>query len=80
MTREKYEQAKRLEERIKHISTVTEVLSVFDYQLDPPTRQSNYTIWRGSQAEITLNEAEVVCLREFLKNEKIRLEQEFKRL
>ncbi len=80
MTQEKFEQAKMLEERIKSIDKLIECFSSYDYRLEPPTRMSNYSIWRGSLKEIVLNEAEAVLFRKALVDEKSRLQQEFGRL
>lgn len=80
MTQEKFEQAKMLESRIKSISELIELFSVHQYELKPPTRMSNYAIWRGSQREIDLNEAEAILFLNALKDEKNRLLNEFGRL
>lgn len=80
MTEKKFEQAKMLEERIKSIEKLIGCFSTYDYRLEPPTRMSSYSLWRGSQKEIVLNEAEAVLFKNALVDEKSKLQKEFERL
>lgn len=80
MTQERFEDAKMLEQRIKSISKLIDCFCEAKYKLEPPTRMSGFSIFRGSQREILLNEAEVVVFLNALIDEKNRLLKEFERL
>lgn len=80
MTQEKFEKAKEIEERVKHLTEIIDNLSKFDYKLEPPTRMSNFNLYKYREPHVNLNEGEVVVIRKALEDERSRLQQEFGRL
>lgn len=79
MTQETFELARHLKTRILHITECIELLSRYEYRLDPPIRQSNIRLMLNDSM-LTLNEGEVVFLKKALSEEKDRLIQEFNNL
>lgn len=77
MTKETYEQAQRLKGQIIHISECLELLNSRDYSLDPPIRQSGFSLFYHDRREISLNEGEAVCIKNALEKEKELLEKYF---
>lgn len=80
MTQKEFEKAKEIEERVKHLTEIIDSLSKYDYKLEPPTRMSNFNLYRYHEPHITFNETEVIVIRKALEDERSRLQQEFGRL
>lgn len=80
MTKETFDAAKRLEDRIKHIQILIDLLSEPEYRCQPHTRMSSHDLYCHGRHAINLNEGEVVCILEALRLEKKRLEEEFDKL
>lgn len=79
MTKEQFEQAKMLEQRLQSVSKLIECFSETEYALEPPMRMSGFSIVKGNK-ELLLNEAEAVVFLNALIDEKNRLQKEFERL
>ena len=80
MTQEKFEKAKRIEEQIKHLTEIIDSLSKYEYRLEPPTRMSNFNLYKYHEPHVNLNEGEIVVIRKAFEDERSRLQQEFGRL
>ena len=82
MTKEKLEQANRLQQRINEIGIIVGHLSVVDnFKLDPPTRMAGISLRIGiADVHVYLNEGEALCIRNALVAEAERLEKEFEKL
>ena len=77
MTKEQFEKAKELEERIKSLDKLIDQLTTHTYEQEPPTRRTGWALCRNSDIETVLNEGEVVTIIEALQNKKIQLQDEF---
>ena len=52
-----------LKERISHYNSMLKTLDEKVYKLEPPTRHSGFFI-NGNNSTITLNEEDVICIKE----------------
>ncbi len=80
MKEETYKRAKQIEEQIRHLTEIIIDLSKHEYRLDPPTRMSNFNLYKYHEPHVNLNEGEVVVIRKALEAERERLQQEFESL
>ena len=80
MTERQYKRATQIENQLGNIDSVLNFIEIADdFTLDPPTRDSGFTIEFG-ECGIRLNQGDVVCIKQALESKKIELQEEFERL
>lgn len=83
MTKEQFEKAEELKQRIGRINKLIEGLTIHQYEQNPPTRSTSWELVRNSTSgdlRFNLNEGEVITILEAFKSEKVLLERLFERL
>ena len=80
MTKETFDMAKSLDDRIKHLTEAIDKLVRHQYQLDPPSRMSGLYISTYNGTGVTLSEEETVCIIRAFENLRDNLREEFRKL
>lgn len=80
MTRETFEMATSLSERIANLSAAIDTLNRRQYNLDPPSRMSGFFISMYNGIAISLSEEEAVCIIRAFENLRDNLREEFRNL
>lgn len=76
MTQYTYEQARNIKEQIAHIDEILKLIT-YDYECEPPTRRTEWTLIGNQGRTIDLNEGEIVLLKTALLRRKDTLYKEF---
>lgn len=80
MTKETFDMAKSLDDRIKHLTEAIDKLNWQQYRLDPPSRMSGFYIATVRGMDVTLSEEETVCIIRAFENLRDNLREEFRKL